>query len=231
MTNAEFSQIKAVFAKVDMELTTDYELDELLATKTYEPWKGFKDNKLNIPVMFPVYVEDSFDKVLHAIISLVDATCSDLHEIILWNSFGEKKLTPDECGFVAADFVKQLNTVADILSHNYGIDRNPKLLSMDGNIYNWFEACLFSPEPTTVDRYMTFADFVGYSNEERLEKCAGLSADVAVIEAAIRAIKKKIANTPETKKSNVEKSLDDLGTELLKALSSSKDDSGKNRRF
>lgn len=230
MTNAEFNQIKAVFAKVGMEFTTEEELNELAAIKTYEPWPGLKDNKLYMPVAFPAYMEDTFDKVLNTIINLADATCADLYQIILWNSFDDGEITPSECVSLAADFVKQLNTVADILSHDYGIDRNPKLLSMNGNIYDWFEACLFSPEPTTVDRYMTFADFAKYSNEERLEKCAGLSADVAVIEAAIRAIKKKAASTPEAKKTDTEKSLNDLSTELLKSLSAGKD-SSKNRRF
>lgn len=124
--------------------------------------------------LMPCFPDDDFEDVLEAIIRFADSFDRNVQAFTIYNGDPKhQRLSWDDCDKLAVEFIERVNAVADALSFEYKIARNPDLMSMDASVLEWCEAALITDEEYQIDPALTFRQFDMSSEDVRIALCNG----------------------------------------------------------
>lgn len=124
--------------------------------------------------LVPCFPDDDFEDVLVSLVRFADSFDRNIQAFTIYNGVrGADRPSWDDCDKIALDFATRINNVADVLSTEYNIDRDPHLMSMDASVLEWCEAALITDEEYEIDPSLTFRMLDMSSENRRIELCGG----------------------------------------------------------
>lgn len=176
MTDKEFKRLESIYAEAGLVLLKDQGSQCIVIREEYTGEPLDTGRTLLVLTLVPCDPNEDYRDVVTALIRYADGAEAEVEAFYLYNSLHEWEMIPwDDCCRIASEFCVRMNAAADVLSAAYGIERQPELLTMGGLVLDWcnYEVYSGDSEPYDIDEDLTFAQYEGLTETERVAACGG----------------------------------------------------------
>lgn len=174
MTNKEYKKLERIFAEGGLVLGENPVFKAITAREDYTGAPLRSGTVMPVFAFMPCYRDEDCRDVVTTMIRHADGLEVDIESFDIYNSLREwERLSWADCDRIAAEFIVRLNAVADVLSAEYNIKRQPELLTMNAGVLEWCNYEILTDEPYCIDDELTFAQYDKLSENGRIAACGG----------------------------------------------------------